>query len=153
MTLDYTRELENTVLVSPEGPRLDLLDGDALTTGGVPSDRVGARLFGFLDGYGARVAFDWFGPTDVRGTGLPGSTDLRFGGLARLDLRLFSDLERIFPEEPALKGVRLSFVIDNVFDARQRVVDAEGNTPTRFQPFLLDPTGRYLGVDIRKLFL
>lgn len=153
LSLDYTRELENTVLVSPQGPELNLLGGDALVTGGVPEDRFGARLSGFYKGFGGRVAFDWFSATDVRATGLPGSSDLRFGSLAKLDVRLFTDLERVFPSEPVLRGVRLSAFVDNIFDQRQEVVDATGQTPLRFQPFLLDPTGRFIGVEIRKLFL
>ena len=32
------------------------------------------------------------------------------------------------------------------------VTDTDGNTPLRYQPFLLDPTGRYLGIDLRKMF-
>ncbi|WP_228243154.1 TonB-dependent siderophore receptor [Porphyrobacter sp. GA68] len=153
LTLDYTRELESTVLISAQGPELDLLNGDALVPGGVPENRFGARFFGFYNGIGGRLAFNWFSPTDVRGTGAPGSADLRFGGLAKLDLRVFTDLGRLFPETAALSGTRLSFLVDNVFDERQRVVDGDGVTPPRFQPFLLDPTGRYVGVEIRKLFL
>lgn len=153
LSLDYTRELENTVLVADGGPLLDLLDGDALVGGGVPEDRFGAQFFGFYKGFGGRVAFDWFSATEVRGSGAPGSTDLRFGSLAKLDLRVFTDLQRIFPEEAALKGVRLSFLVDNIFDERQVVVDGNGLTPLRFQPFLLNPIGRHVGVELRKLFL
>lgn len=153
LTLDYTRELENTVLVAAQGPELDLLDGDALVAGGTPADRIGARFFGFYKGFGGRAEFDWFSATRVRGSGVPGSSDLDFGSLAKLNLRLFTDLERVFPDTTALKGARLSFVIDNVFDARQQVTDEAGLTPARYQPFLIDPTGRYLGIEIRKLFL
>jgi hypothetical protein len=153
LTLDYTRELENTVLVSPQGPELDLLNGDALVAGGTPANRIGARFFGFYKGFGGRAEFDWFSATQVRGTGIPGGTDLNFGSLAKLNLRLFTDLERVFPKTAELKGARLSFVIDNVFDGRQRVTDDAGQTPRRYQPFLIDPVGRYLGVEVRKLFL
>ncbi len=153
LTLDYTRELENTVLIAPGGPVLDLLDGDALTAGGISADRIGARLFGFYRGVGGRVAFDWSSPTEVRSTGVPGGSDLRFGSVSLLNLRVFGDLERLLPEREFLRGTRLSLFVNNVFDSRRDVRDEAGLTPARYQPFLLDPTGRFVGIELRKLFL
>ena len=80
------------------------------------------------------------------------SPDLLFGSLATVDLRAFFDLERLFEDTEALDGTRLSLNIDNVFDTRQRVRDETGVTPLRYQPFFIDPTGRYVGVELRKLF-
>jgi hypothetical protein len=51
-----------------------------------------------------------------------------------------------------LKNFRVSLRADNVFDGQRRVTDANGDTPLRYQPLLLDPTGRYLGIDLRKIF-
>jgi hypothetical protein len=53
---------------------------------------------------------------------------------------------------PFLKGSRLSFVVDNVLDSRQRVTDAGGAVPMSYQPDYLDPRGRYWGIDFRKVF-
>ena len=36
--------------------------------------------------------------------------------------------------------------------ARRSVVDENGETPAAFEPFRIDPVGRYLGIDIRKAF-
>ncbi len=40
----------------------------------------------------------------------------------------------------------------NLFDAKPRVRDAAGLVPTNYQPDLLDPLGRTVGISIRKLF-
>ena len=50
------------------------------------------------------------------------------------------------------KGLVVTLVANNVFDAQRRVVDQNGDTPLRYQPLLIDPNGRYLGIDIRKTF-
>jgi hypothetical protein len=39
-----------------------------------------------------------------------------------------------------------------VFDAQRKVRDANGDTPINYQPFVIDPLGLYLGIDLRKLF-
>ena len=49
-----------------------------------------------------------------------------------------------------VRGV--SFRVDNLFDAHQSVTDSNGATPLRYQPLLLDPNGRTLKIEFRKLF-
>jgi hypothetical protein len=39
-----------------------------------------------------------------------------------------------------------------VLDARQRVTDATGAVPLSYQPDLLDPLGRVIGIEFRKQF-
>jgi iron complex outermembrane recepter protein len=53
---------------------------------------------------------------------------------------------------PFLKGSRLALEVDNVFDSRQRVTDATGAVPLSYQPDLIDPRGRFIGLDFRKAF-
>jgi len=153
--LNWTHELDNTVLIAPGLPVLDQLAGDSVSGSGTPQDT--ARLVGgmFYRGFGVRYSASYTGEATVLGSGLPGSTDLRFGSLATLDLRMFVDLgeqEKLVRDQPWLSGVRLAFVVDNVFDSRREVTDSDGNTPLRYQPLLLDPTGRYIGIDVRKVF-
>ncbi|MBC7159579.1 MAG: TonB-dependent receptor, partial [Porphyrobacter sp.] len=155
VNLTYSYEIDNTVLVAPGGPLLDLLDGDALAGGGQP--RHAATLQGglFYRGYGARFSGEYTGASRVDGSGLPGSTDLAFGDFVTFDIRLFADLnqrERLVEAVPLLEGVRVSFSIDNIFDARQRVTDGSGAVPLRYQPFLVDPVGRLVEIELRKLF-
>ncbi len=153
--LNYSYEIENEVLVSPGGPLLDLLSGDALSGGGQP--RHSARLEGgmFYRGWGLRVSGRYIGDSRVEGSDLPGSSDLFFDDYATLDLRLFLDLDRReswIAAVPLLEKTRVSLSVSNVFDARQRVTDSAGEVPLRYQPFLIDPVGRFLEVELRKLF-
>ncbi|MFB0613179.1 hypothetical protein [Aurantiacibacter poecillastricola] len=152
--LDYTLELENTVLIAPGLARLDLLDGDALA-GTQPRHNVRARGGAFYDGFGAIVFADYTGASRLEGSGNAGSTDLFFGDFLTVNLRTFVDLgerERLVEAVPFLKGTRLGLDIDNIFDARQRVTDSNGVVPLRYQPFLIDPRGRSFEIELRKVF-
>ena len=40
-----------------------------------------------------------------------------------------------------------------MFDAKPKVRNAAGDVPLTYQPDLLDPLGRTIGITIRKLFL
>ena len=100
-----------------------------------------------------RVSGQYTGSAFVGGSGLPGSTDLFVDGLATVSLRVFADLGQALEKDSGfLKGFRVSLRADNIFDGRRIVRDQNGDTPLRFQPLLVDPTGRYLGIDLRKLF-
>jgi hypothetical protein len=155
LSLSHTIELGNTVLVAPGGPRLDLLHGDALTGGGVARHTLSLEGGVFYNGFGTRVSGSYKSGTRVEGTGAPGSGDLRFGDLFTLDLRMFADLgrqEKLVKAVPFFKSTRVSFVVNNLFDAHQRVTDQNGVVPLRYQADLIDPTGRSFQVEFRKLF-
>ena len=152
--LNHTIELSSTVLVSPGGPELDLLDGDALASA-QPRHKTEARVGVFYRGFGGNVAASYTGSSRVDGSGLPGSTDLFFGDIAKFDVRLFVDFNQqasVLKAVPLLKNARLSLSIDNVLDARQRVTDSNGDVPLRYQPYLIDPVGRSIGIELRKMF-
>jgi hypothetical protein len=155
LNLNYTYELNNEVLVSPGGPLLDLLDGDALSGGGQP--RHAATLQGglFYRGFGTRISGTYTGSSRVDGSGLPGSSDLAFNDFVTFDVRVFADLNQqasLIESVPLLENTRISFAMDNIFDARQRVTDNTGTVPLRYQPFLVDPVGRFFEIELRKLF-
>ncbi|WBY17736.1 TonB-dependent receptor [Erythrobacteraceae bacterium WH01K] len=153
LNLSHSVELENTILVAEGGPVLDQLDGDATSTFGLPRHSTTLEGGLFLDGIGVRASANYLGSTRLSGSGLPGSSDLFIDDLATLDLRLFMNLgEVIGPDEGLLKDLRLSLRTDNVFDGRRAVRDGNGEVPLRFQPLLIDPVGRFLGVELRKLF-
>jgi outer membrane receptor protein involved in Fe transport len=48
--------------------------------------------------------------------------------------------------------VRASLAVTNAFDRRQTVHEADGATPTAFEPGFLDPLGRVLALTLRKVF-
>lgn len=155
LSLYHTVQFMNRVTIAAGGPVLDLLGGDALSGGGVARHSLEWEGGGFYRGFGLRFTGSWTAPTRVDGSGAPGSTDLRFGALTKFNLRAFVDLgrqQRLTAASPLFKGARLSFRIDNVLDARQRVTDGNGVVPTGYQPDLLDPLGRFIGMELRKQF-
>lgn len=155
LSLYHTVQFMNRVTVAAGGPVLDLLGGDALAGGGIARHSLEFEGGGFYRGFGLRFTGTWSAPTHVDGTGAPGSTDLRFGALAKFNLRTFVDLgrqKRLTDASPLFKGARLSLRVDNLFDARQRVTDRNGVVPIGYQPDLLDPLGRFVGVELRKQF-
>jgi len=152
--LNYQLQLDNEVLIAPGGPVLDLLDGGALS-GTQPRHTVQLNGGLFYAGFGANVNARYIGGSRIDGSGLPGSTDLFFGDLATFNLRVFADLNQrtgLIEKVPLLKGTRISLAVNNVFDARQRVTDDSGAVPLRYQPYRIDPTGRFFEIELRKLF-
>lgn len=138
-------------------PALDYLNGTALgtTSGGTPAHKIEVQTGIQRDGYRLRLDGNWESGTRVT-TGTLGSGDeLRFGSLARINLVAQADLGQQFGlvlRHPWVRGMRVSFRVDNLFDTRRRVTDAAGATPIAYQPNLLDPTGRTLRLSVRKLF-
>ena len=157
LSLYHTVNLANSVLIAPGGPSLDLLDGDATGSGGGVSRHL-LELEGgvFYRGVGLRLSGNYQSATTVRGTGLPGSSDLFFDDLATFNLRSFVALDQqkwLVGANPGFfKNARLSLSVNNIFDARQRVTDGNGVVPLRYQPFLVDPIGRFVEIEFRKLF-
>ena len=151
----HTVQFQNRVLVAANGPLLNLLDGDALSGGGVARHSIEFEGGVFYKGAGLRLNGNYSAPTHVNGTGAPGSTDLRFGSLAKFNLRLFlqpGQQNSLIKAKGFWKGTRFGLKVDNIFDSRQRVTDQTGAVPIGYQPDLLDPNGRVIGVEFRKSF-
>jgi len=153
--ISYTLELENEVMIAEGLPVLNLLDGDALTGGGVT--RHSAEIEGglFYRGFGLRLSGVYSGSSRIDGSGLPGSSDLHFGSLATVNLRLFTDLgqrQSLVNASPFFKGARLSLKLDNVFDSYRTVTDQNGDVPLSYQRALMEPEGRSFAIEFRKLF-
>jgi hypothetical protein len=151
--LTHTIELDNEILIAPGLDPLDQLDGEATGTFGLPrhSSRLEAGLFG--KGYGLRLSGIYTGETRLDGSGLAGSTDLFFDDIVTFNLRVFANMGEVTGKNEGLwKDFRISLVADNLFDAQRRVRDSNGGTPIAYQPFVIDPLGLYLGLDLRKLF-
>lgn len=155
VNLFHTIELKNELLIAQGLPVLDLLDGDALSGGGTVKHSVELEGGMFYRGKGMRLSGRYSGPSRVDGSGLPGSTDLRFGSLATLEVRFFVDLgqqEKLVEKFKILKGSRISFDINNVFNSYRTVTDSNGDIPIRYQRDLMDPIGRSFEIEFRKLF-
>ena len=136
-------------------PTLDYLDGEALgSTGGRPRHQVEVETGYYNNGLGARLSTDWRSATRVDSGG--GSGDLRFSSYADVDLRAVRQPRRALRpglKHPWLRGTSVRFEVDNIFNARPKVRDANGDTPFSYQPDLLEPTGRTVGISFRKLFV
>lgn len=151
--LTHAIELDNEILIADGLAPLDQLGGQATGAFGLPrhSSRLEAGLFG--KGVGFRLSGIYTGETRLDGSGLPGSTDLLFDDIVTFNLRIFANLGEVTGKnEGFLKDMRVSLRADNLFDAQRRVRDSNGDTPINYQPFVIDPVGLYLGVDLRKLF-
>ena len=149
--LTHTIELANEILIAPGLQPLDQLDGQATGAFGQPrhSSRLEAGLFG--KGVGFRLSGIYTGTTRLDGA--VGTSDLFFDDIATFNLRIFANLGEVTGKnEGLLKDFRVSLVADNVFDAQRKVRDSAGETPINYQPFVIDPLGLYLGIDLRKLF-
>ncbi len=148
LSLFHTIELDNTALIAPGVAELDLLGGDALSGSGVSRHTVTLEGGLFHKGKGLRLSGNYASGSQV--------DTLTFHDLATFDLRLFMNLEEqswLTGDNPGLlKGARMSLRIDNIFDARQRVTDANGVVPLGYQPNLVDPLGRTFEIEFRKVF-
>lgn len=151
--LYHTWRLRHDVRLRDGLPLLDLLNGDTMAmTGGDPRHEIEAQAGFARNGIGLRISANWRSATMVRGAG---ASDLSFGDLATANLRLFANLGQqavLLRAHPWLDGVKLTLAVDNLFNARPRVTDAQGATPYVYQPALLDPLGRTIRISIRKTF-
>ena len=153
-SLTDTITFVDKVTIAP-GLELDYLHGDAVgSSGGTPRHLVEARAGYFNNGLGARLSANYRSGTRV--DSLTGD-DLRFSPLATFDLRLFAnpgDIPALVVKHPWLRGTQVQFTVGNIFDAKPKVRNAAGDLPPlAYQPDLLDPLGRTIGISIRKLFL
>jgi hypothetical protein len=152
-SLTDTITFVDKVTIAP-GHELDYLHGDAVgSSGGTPRHLVEARAGYFDNGLGARLSANYRSGTRV--DSLTGD-DLRFSPLATFDLRLFAnpgDIPELVLKHRWLRGTQVQFTVANLFDAKPKVRNAAGDLPLTYQPDLLDPLGRTIGITIRKLFL
>ncbi|MEM9376842.1 MAG: hypothetical protein AAGA72_11540 [Pseudomonadota bacterium] len=152
-SLYHTYVLEDSLQVTPDGTALDLLDGDAISDlGGTPEHRLTAQA-GFSRGaIGAFVRGEWRSETRFD-DGVNGQ--LKFDDLATVNLRLqynFGSNLGLLLKYPFLDSTRLALSVDNLFNEKQRVTDATGLVPIPYQSDLLDPQGRVVTLQFRKLF-
>lgn len=152
--LYHTYAISSRLRLADGGPTLNLLDGDAIESGGgQPRHELEGQAGYTNNGIGARLSVNY--RSAVRVNGLTDADDLRFGDLLTANLRLFVDAGGRLDwvrRRPWLRGVRVAVAVDNLFNRRQRVTDASGATPISYQPAYLDPIGRSIRLSVRKLF-
>jgi len=135
---------------------LDRLNGSANDfLGGTPKHEIELSGGIFHKGMGARLSGEYRGGTQIDGSGLTRSTDLKFSERFSLDARLFVSLDQrgdLTRKLPFLKGSRVRLVIRNVFNDYIRVTDTSGATPLNYQRGFVDPKGRFFELNFRKRF-
>lgn len=156
IALYHTYRIQEEILIRPGVPVLDLLNGSATSSNGGAS-RHELELSGglFHKGFGFRVQGNYRSGTTVDGTGLPGSSDLRFSDLATFSTFLFVNLDqqaRVVKAVPFLKGSRITLRVDNVLNDIIDVRDQNGNVPLGYQQAYIDPRGRVFELSFRKRF-
>lgn len=134
----------------PGGTTLNLLAGDTLSSG--ITSRLSGYGYGGINYMGNGATFDFYctGKAGVRST-LPAST-LAFAPLCKLNLSGSLSLHHVLPNENWARHLGLKLEVTNVTDAHQRVRDADGTVPYRYQRDILDPLGRIVTVSLRKVF-
>lgn len=159
LSLYHTWRLQDDILVRDGVPVLDLLNGSAVgSRGGRPRHELEFQAGAFKRGLGARLTANWQSGTTVRGlpAGSGGAVgDLAFSGYTAVNLSLFANLaDRLgaVKDRRWLKGTRVSLSVSNLFDSRPDVRDAAGSTPLIYQPAYLDPLGRSVSINVRKVF-
>jgi len=148
----HTWHFKDEVLIRPGLPRLDLLNGDALgSNGGTSRHELEAQFNYANNGIGLRLTGNWQSGSTVRAP-TPAGT-LRFSPHMTANARLFINLNQQIRllEQGWAQGARLALKIDNIFNARRDVRDGTGATPLRYQGGYLDPAGRVIRIEFRKL--
>jgi len=153
-SLTDTITLVDKVRITPGGPELDYLKGDAAgSSGGTPRHNIEAQGGWSNNGLGARIGANWRSGSTVRSFN---GDNLRFSPYGTFDLRLFAnpgDIPEVAVKHPWLRGTQFRLEVNNIFDSRPQVHDATGAVPINYQPGLLNPIGRTIMVSFRKLFL
>lgn len=154
----HTWHLQDTIVITDGGEAFDLLNGFALDgRNGRPRHELEFSGGLFKRGIGIRLNVRWESASALRG--LPSGTgdnvaSLRFSSDPTADVSLFLNLEdRITGQVPQwMKKLQLSLSAQNLFDTRIKVRDQLGQTPLRYQPAYLDPTGPMINFSVRKIF-
>ncbi|WP_370187887.1 TonB-dependent receptor domain-containing protein [Qipengyuania sp.] len=152
--VSHTLALRDRLRTFAGSPTIDYLDGSA---GANPRHRVSADANFRRSGLGFGAELQWESGSTVRDAPQANGTrgPLRYPSLAKIGLKAFVDLGERLPPEPRYRwaeGLRISFEVDNLFNARRSVRDASGATPRALLPAYLDPEGRSIRLRIRKLF-
>ena len=156
IALYHTYRIQEEILIRPGVPILDLLNGSATSSnGGAAQHEVELSGGMFHKGFGLRLQGTYKSGTTAKGTGLPGSNDLKFSDIAAINVFLFVNLDqqaRVVKAVPFLKGSRITLRVENILNDIVDVRDQNGNVPLGYQQGYIDPRGRVFELSVRKRF-
>lgn len=149
----HTIVLESTSVIRSGLGEVDLLSGGAIGIGGGQQRHLTTANLSVMRGSsGFRLSASRRGQSQLL-YGSQGSPNrLTFLPIATFDLRAMADMGSLVPKSRFWKGTRISVVVDNIGNARQRVTAASGDLPLGFQPAYRDPVGRTVALELRKVF-
>lgn len=146
------------VVIRPDLPTLDLLNGNAVGSSGASRHTFDLDAGWFNKGLGFRLKGKYqSGSTVLGGVTRGGSTssDLFFADLLTLDVQAFLNFDsrkKLVTAMPFLAGSRLRLSVDNLTNAIRDVRDANGLIPLTYQPGFIDARGRTVQINFRKKF-
>lgn len=149
----HTFLLESKSVIRDGLGTIDLLDGGAIGIGGGRQRNMSdANIALTQGGTGVRLNAIRRGVSYLR-TGTVDQPDLlTFEAITKFDLRAFVDLGSKFPDFKMAKGTRITLSLENIANERQRITNSLGIVPVSFQPAYLDPVGRTVMFELRKVF-
>ncbi|WP_454759315.1 TonB-dependent receptor [Caulobacter segnis] len=156
LSVYHTWRLTDEITVRKGLPVLDQLDGSALSArGGQARHELQIQGGYFKDGLGMRFNGAWKASTWVNG-GATGGQTLYFSDLATVGVNFFANFsvparKKAVDRFPILKGAQVSLNFENLLDTKQTVRDQNGATPQAYQKDYLDPLGRTVRINFRKL--
>lgn len=149
----HTIVLESTSVIRAGLGEVNLLSGGAIGIGGGQQRHLTTANVSMMRGSsGFRLSASRRGQSQLL-YGSQGSPNrLTFLPISTFDLRAIADMGSLVPKSSFWKGTRISLVVDNIGNARQRVTAASGELPLGFQPAYRDPIGRTVALELRKVF-
>lgn len=152
ISLFHTVRLQDEITIADGLPIIDLLDGGATSAnGGSPRNEFQLMSGVFRNGFGGFMFATWREGTTVNGGTGP---DITFADRTTVNLNLFMDLNQRtdwVAKYPILKGTRIQFGIQNLFDSRPEASVSSGDLPLNYQSDYLDPQGRVVSLTLRKI--
>ncbi len=153
LSVYHTYRFQDEIVIADGLPVIDQLNGGATSgRGGTPQQEIQVQGGAFRNGFGAFINANWREATNVDGgTG----ADLNFSHQTTVGLNMFVDMNQrpdwVKKAPWLLKGARISLGFDNIFDTRTVVTTSAGSLPVNYQPDYLDPTGRVIRLNYRKV--
>ncbi len=141
--------LEDRLQPSAGSAFLDLLDGDSIGTF-VP--RWSGYAYGGVNagGYGGTFSLYYGGTRRIRSD--DPASDLTFLPILQLGFTGYLPADDLLPAQDWARGLQLRLEVADLLDSRQRVRDANGQVPSRFQTDLISPLGRIVTLSLRQRF-